>query len=188
MQQAARWLSIIGHPFVTVTVMVMARGAMTGGAAGLASAGGMFVLIVVVPILILMIRQVRRGAWEHVDATHRRERPILYAVGIAAVLVWFAWLAVSDRGSSLLRGLVVTMVMLVFCAILTQWVKVSLHVTFAALSATSLLFVRSPAGWVIAALVPLVMWSRLRLRRHTALEVALGLVIGVVTGAALHLF
>src|SRR5687767_277787 len=124
--------------------MIVASGRRSQGAAAA------FILIVIVPVAFLMIRQVRRGAWEHVDATHRRERPLLYVVGIAAVLAWFAWLAVMQPRSPLMRGLVVTLMMLLLCAILTRWVKVSLHLTFAAYSATSLLFFRSPVGWAIA--------------------------------------
>lgn len=186
MQQVARWISIVGHPFVTATAMVLASGTRSSGSAAIASTGAAFVLIAVLPVAILMIRQVRRGAWEHVDASNRRERPMLYIVGIAAVLVWFGYLALTEPRSPLMRGLVVTMVMFLACGILTRWIKVSLHVTFAAYSATTLVFFGSPAGWVIAALVPLLIWSRLRLGRHKPLEVVLGVAIGVSAGLALH--
>lgn len=178
MGQVARWVSIVGHPFVTATAMVLASGTVRTVTA--------FVVIAIVPVAILMFRQVRRGAWEHVDASNRRERPILYIVGIAGALAWFGYLALTEPQSPLMRGLAVTMAMLLLCAILTRWIKVSLHVTFAAYSATALLFFGSPVGWAMAVLVPLLIWSRLRLGRHTLLEVALGLVIGVCAGVALH--
>ncbi|HYR28910.1 MAG TPA: hypothetical protein VEU30_10620, partial [Thermoanaerobaculia bacterium] len=75
-QTLARWISIAAHPFVTGTVMVAAAASIRIAAA--------FVILAVVPLLVLSFRQVRRGKWEHVDASNRRERPLLYAMGIAA--------------------------------------------------------------------------------------------------------
>ena len=174
----ARGISILGHPFLTTAVLVMARNdprtALT------------FIAIAVVPVAILMFVQVRRGAWQHVDASNVRERPMLYLVGIAASAAAFAYLMVARPDSPLTRGVGIALGMLIVLAIVTRWIKVSLHVTFAALSATLLLFVRLPVGWAIAALVPLLIWSRLRLRRHTRLEVALGLVAGVATGLLMN--
>jgi hypothetical protein len=186
MQEVARWISILGHPFVTATAMVLAGAGRGRGTAGVASSVAIFLLIAVVPIAVLMVRQVRRGAWEHVDASNRRERPTLYIVGISAVLAWFAYMAVTQPRSPWMRELVVTMIVLVLCAILTRWVKVSLHVTIAAFSATTLVIAGSPIGWAVAVLVPLLIWSRLRLSRHKPVEVALGLVIGICGGLALH--
>jgi hypothetical protein len=185
MQEVARWISILGHPFVTATAMVLA-GASGRGTAAAARNIAVFVAIAIVPIAILMIRQVRRGAWEHVDASNRRERPALYVVGISALVVWFGYTALTAPRSPLMRELIVTVTMLVLCAILTRWIKVSLHVTIAAFTATALVLYRSPIGWAIAVLVPLLIWSRLRLRRHKPIEVGLGLVIGICAGLALH--
>ena len=178
MRKFARAVSILGHPFVTGSLTVLA----TSGA----RRGLVFMLIAIVPVAILMVVQVRRGAWQHVDASNVRERPMLYLVGIAASAAAFAYLMFARPDSPLTRGVGIGLGMLIVLAIVTRWIKVSLHVTFAALSATLLLFVRLPVGWAIAALVPLLIWSRLRLRRHTRLEVALGLVAGVATGLLMN--
>jgi membrane-associated phospholipid phosphatase len=55
----------------------------------------------------------------------------------------------------------------------------------AALAATSLLFLGSPAGWVPLVLLPALAWSRLALKRHTPAEVATGLLIGIASGYAI---
>src|SRR5687767_2268034 len=82
----ARWLSIIFHPFVMVSVMVggVAAARQTAGAA--ARTVAVAALFTIVPLAVLMWRQVRRGKWENADASNRAERPILYVVlGIALV-------------------------------------------------------------------------------------------------------
>lgn len=178
MNAAARAVSILGHPFVTSAVLVLAGGSTRTALT--------FIAIVTIPIAILMFVQVRRGAWEHVDASNRRERPVLYFVGIAACAAAFVYLTVNQPESPLRMGVGITAAVLVVLAIVTRWIKVSLHVMFAAMSATLLFFMRSPAAWVIGALVPLLIWSRLRLRRHTRLEVVLGLVAGVGAALLMH--
>jgi membrane-associated phospholipid phosphatase len=175
---AARAISILGHPFVTCSVTVLATTAPRTAL--------VFMLISIVPVAILMFVQVRRGAWEHVDASRKRERPALYVVGIIATAAAFAWLAYAQPHSPLTRGVGVALGMLIALAVITRWIKVSLHVTFAALSATLLLIARLPGGWAMAALVPLLIWSRLQLHRHTRLEVAIGLVAGVATGLLMY--
>lgn len=175
----ARAISIVGHPFVTVTVMMLAT-------AGAAPSVLTFLLITMVPVAIVMVVQVRRGKWEHVDASNRGERKLLYVVGIAAIVAAFAYHAVTHPNAPYTRGVLVTLGMLAVFALLSRWVKVSLHMAFAAISATVLLLARSPAGWFVAALVPALLWSRLRLRRHTPAEVVLGLVGGVAAGLLIY--
>lgn len=35
-------------------------------------------LIALLPVAVLMVRQVRRGSWANVDASNRAERPLLF--------------------------------------------------------------------------------------------------------------
>ena len=164
----ARAISIVGHPFLVTTVMILAT---AGRKIGLA-----FLAIAVVPMTILMIVQVRRGRWEHVDASNRGERKSLYVVGLLVALVWVGWLAMSERAVP--WRAVVVIAMLLVCALMTRWLKVSLHLFFAAMAAVVVI--------PMVVLVPLLAWSRLHLRRHTAAEVIVGTVMGGVTGLLLR--
>jgi hypothetical protein len=174
----ARAISILGHPFVTGTVLITAG---TGLAAGLA-----FLLIAVLPMTVLMFLQVRRGRWEHVDASNKGERRALYTIGLLIALAWLGYL-IAFRGASAMPKLaMLAIAMLLVCAGVTRWLKVSLHLFFATLTAAALAMAGIAAGWVVAALVPLLAWSRLHLRRHTAAEVVVGGVMGGLTGLAMH--
>jgi hypothetical protein len=139
-------------------------------------------LLFVLPVAALMVGQVRRGAWQTVDASRPRERPILYAVGGAGGLAMLAYLATAQPASPLLRGAVGTLVMLAVCAAVTPWIKVSLHMAAAALAAATLLRLGSPAGWPLAAVLPVLAWGRVALGRHRWTEVALGCAIGATAG------
>ncbi len=147
----ARWLSIVFHPFVMVGVMVGAAAAARQTAGEAVRSVGIVVLFTIVPLAVLMWRQVRRGQWENVDASNRGERPILYIVGGAGVLALLAYVVVIRQQSFMVRGVVATLGMMALSAAATRWVKVSLHMAFAALAATALALARSPIGYAAAA-------------------------------------
>ena len=188
MNVAARCVSIVGHPFAMTMVMVLGT-ALHFSTPREALRTLLFVtLIALLPVAALMVRQVRRGSWTNVDASNRAERPLLFVVGIAALAVLLGAVLVFRPGSFLIRGTVGVLIMFVVCAVATRWVKVSLHMAFGALATTTLLFIGSPAGWVLLAVMPVLAWSRLALKRHSPAEVAIGLLVGIAVGFAINHF
>ena len=147
---------------------------------------GVTALFTIVPLAVLMWRQVRRGRWENADASNRAERPILYLVLGIALVALLAYLVLLRTQSFMVRGVLVTFGMMAVCALATRWVKVSLHMAFATLAATALAIMRSPAGYALLLALPVLAWSRLTLERHSRAEVALGTIIGAAAGASLH--
>jgi hypothetical protein len=185
MKQIARWVSIVAHPFVMGMVAVFGMALHFGTPREALRTLLLFVLIALLPIGVLMVRQVRRGSWTNVDASNRAERPLLFAVSIVAFALLLGVALVFRPASSLIRGAIGVLLMLAVCAAATRWVKVSLHMAFGALSTTTLLFVGSPVGWVLLAVMPVLAWSRLALKRHSSSEVAIGLLVGVAFGYAI---
>jgi hypothetical protein len=182
----ARWISIVLHPFVTVSVMVGTSAARRAGAGEAARMVGMVALFTIVPIAVLMVLQVRRGSWENVDASNARERPVLFGVGVVSFLALLVYLLVVHPKSQMIHGVLFGLGMVVVCAALTRWVKVSLHLAFGALSATILVLAGSLVGWALALTLPLLAWSRLVLKRHRAIELVLGMAVGIATGLAIR--
>jgi len=144
------------------------------------------ILLALLPIGALMVRQVRKGSWTNVDASNRAERPLLFAVCIVALAVLIGVVLLFRPGSFLIRGLLGVLILLAVCAVVTRWVKVSLHMAFGALATTTLLSFGSPAGWVLLAVMPVLAWSRLTLERHRPAEIAIGLLIGIAFGYAIN--
>lgn len=184
MTTLARWVSIVAHPFVTTLLLVAGVEGHRGAPAAARSVGAV-ALLFVLPLAVVMRRQVRRGAWGTVDASHPRERPLLYLVGGAGLLALLGYLALAQPGTPLLRGALGTLLMVAVCALATRWVKVSLHLAAASLAAAVLLGRGIPLGWVLAAVLPVLAWSRVALGRHRWIEVASGALVGTLTGALL---
>jgi hypothetical protein len=185
--QLARWISIAAHPFVMVALLV-AVPAMRQSSGSAVRSVLIVVIAIVIPIAVLMVRQVRRGRWSNVDASKPSERPVLFMVALAGLVAALGWLLLNDPHSFLVRGMIVAAAFLLVAALLTRWVKLSLHVAFAALAATALSMLGSVIGYALIALVPAVFWSRIVLARHHVHELLVGLALGVLTGVALVRF
>lgn len=185
MNTAARWISIVAHPFVMAALLVLVPALRRTSAANAMQSFLLIAAGVLVPIGILMIRQVRRGQWENVDASNASERPVLYGVALAGLGAIAAWLYIRDPRSYLVRGVLVVAAFLFVAAILTHWIKLSLHMAFAALTATALSLLHSPVGYALIAVIPALAWSRVAMSRHRPIELAIGLALGAITGYVL---
>jgi membrane-associated phospholipid phosphatase len=185
MNVVARWLSIVGHPFVMSMVMVLGLALHVSTPTEALRTVLLVAAIALVPVAVLMVRQVRTGSWTNVDASDRAERPLLFGVSITALAILIGLVLAFRPGSVLIRGALSVLIMLVVCAVATRWVKVSLHTAFGALATTTLLSLGSPAGWVLLGLLPALAWSRLALERHRPVEVAAGLFLGIAFGYAI---
>ncbi len=184
MKQLARWVSILAHPFVMV-VLLVAVPAMRQASGSVVQSVLLVVVAIVFPLAVLMLRQVRRGRWSNVDASNPSERPALFAVALAGLVAALLWLLLNDPQSFLVRGMLVVAALLLLGALLNRWVKLSLHVAFATLTATTLCLLGSAVGYALIVVVPVVFWSRIALSRHRVDELVVGLVLGVVSGIVL---
>jgi membrane-associated phospholipid phosphatase len=142
-------------------------------------------LSVILPTGVLLFLGVRSGRWGDADVSVREERKRFYPIaiplsGFGTFVTW--WLGAPHY---ILRGGIVTLLLLVVAAITNLRFKISLHTLFASYCTVILLRVNAIWGTASLALAVLVFWSRLFLKRHTFSEtiggVALGMAGGIVT-------
>ena len=129
--------------------------------------------------------QVRRGRWQHVDASVRGERRslnifLLVVFVVAAVLVHSQSLAPALSLALLLAAAIILLAL-----ILSAWCKLSLHMAFAAFA----VFVPDtlPVALGFAVLLVPIAWSRRVLGRHDWLDIAIGLLAGTAAGIVFQL-
>lgn len=183
-QRVAWWISVVAHPFVLIPLLVgyvTARLLPPGRAAlvvGLVVAGA------VLPMLWIISRRVRSGAWTNYDVSVREQRVGMYPAALAIagatslVLLW------TRAPRPVLLGTVGSLALIAAAAVVNLRLKVSLHTGFAAFAAVSLLPDRILSA-ALALVTLAVAWSRLELRRHSLAEVAGGALLGAAVGAAL---
>jgi hypothetical protein len=182
----ARWVSDILSPPVTATagLLLVARAIATPAAWGWASF--YMALVVLVPTLYV-IRLLRRGEVTdfHLRVREQRIKPLL--VIMAAMIV--AWLAllVGDAPRLLLAlASAGTVQALIIFLVTLRW-KISGHA--AAITGLAVLswLLTSPVAAPAALSVPLVIWARLQLRRHTLPQTLAGATVGALISVAVYL-
>lgn len=177
----ARVVSIVGHPAVLMLVAALSVATAHGASVGQLRfiAGALAILAAVV--LGYSWYQVRAGRWTHVDASAKGERTslnlflavILFA---GAVVVWYLTRRPYMPVALALSGALIATAMLI-----ARWVKMSLHVAFAAF-ATVLLWPLKIAVVVGLLVTTALVWSRLILGRHVMADAVAGLLLGAAAG------
>jgi hypothetical protein len=183
-RRIATIVSWVGHPLVFGTIsvgIVLATQLASGRAIGLI---GAFFLAVIAPMGVLLFLGVRSGRWRDADVSMREERKHFYpiAIPLSALGTIVMWLANAPR--YILRGGVITLLLLIAAAITNHWSKLSLHTLFATYCTVILFRVNLFCGSAALILAGLVFWSRLFLSRHTISENISGVALGAVGGIA----
>ncbi|MDO5505959.1 MAG: hypothetical protein Q4F49_06680 [Pseudoxanthomonas suwonensis] len=174
----ARAVSIVLHPFAVFAVSGLFATARL--APQQLPRAGVGLLLAIVCVGLYIRWRYRRGDWQTVDASDRRDRPALYLLLLGVGLALGAWL--GGWGSPIGRGVGMVTVMLAIAAVLNRWIKLSLHAACLGFAVPVLWGFSPVAGGVAAALLPLLGWSRLALRRHRLDEVVGGAGLGLLTG------
>jgi hypothetical protein len=180
----ARWISIAGHPFSFIALLVVVAGSKRSGIGGAARLIAVTAIVLIIPLWIFMWRKWRSGDWKTVDASDSRDRPSFYGVALLLVGLLAGCFAFVEGWSFMLRGCAAVALLLGLAAILNRWIKLSNHVAFAMF--TGVLLSGFALGWGLGVLVavPLIGWSRLALARHKPQELLGGMVLGALVGAA----
>lgn len=177
-------VSWVGHPlvFVTACVGIVVVTQLAPGAA-LPILTVVF-LSVILPTGVLLFLGVRSGRWQDADVSVREERTRFYpiAIPLSAFGTLMTWLVGAP--GYILRGGLVTLLLLVTAAIANRWFKISLHTLFASYCTVILFRVNAIYGFASLILAALVFWGRLFLKRHTLAETVAGTLVGVAGGIA----
>lgn len=180
----ARWVSLVGHPFTFIVLLVLIPLGVRNQLDALRVAS-IVATVGLLPLGLFMRQRYTSGRWQTVDASDSTERPALYLAMFSALLPLSVYFLVIERSQSLVRGSAVIALMLAVAAGVNRWIKLSVHLAFAGLSGVVLTRVCHGFGVPMLLVIPLLAWSRIALSRHTFPEVAGGLALGLVAGGVL---
>lgn len=128
---------------------------------------------------------VRLGKLSDVDVSRRSERAGPFIFGLISVcLGWFA-LVLVHAPFPLVSTVIVTAISGLVMMIITLWWKISLHAGSLGAAATILTALYGEVMLPTFALLVLVSWSRVVLRRHTLGQVVAGSLLSIVLAATI---
>jgi membrane-associated phospholipid phosphatase len=178
----ARWISVIGHPFLLMPLLtgLIAYRLLPPKQAMIAE---MIALgVVIIPAAIFTFVKVRKGTWNNLDVSDQNHRGQFYGMLIVllALLTIISWVAAAPRSIAIGTTAILSLVFIAF--VLNKRIKVSLHTGFSVFVACVLFLMRPEFAFLALMLAAAVAWSRIALGRHTSREVLLGGVLGLVVG------
>lgn len=185
--QIARWVSRLGHPFILPLAALLVVTLQIVPAQEALSIVALTAATVTIPVLLFTWRQVRRQRWTDYDVSVRQDRYRLYPLillmcGISGLIFWLL-----DAPAFMLRGILGGTVMAFVAMLVNLVLKISLHAALATLCALVILALIPWLGIAACLFAALIGWSRVVLRRHTAIEVLSGALLGGIVAWGLIL-
>jgi hypothetical protein len=180
----ARLVSIVGHPFAFVTLLLLLPYFRRGDPGALRVAA-LVVAAGLVPLGVFMRQRYTSGKWATVDASARTDRPMAYLAGFAVLLPLSIYFFFVERSGSLVRGCASIAAMFGTAFALNRWIKLSGHLAFAGFTVLVLARIHPTYAIPMVCFIPVLGWSRLALLRHTIPEVIGGLILGVIAGTVM---
>ena len=120
---------------------------------------------------------VKKGVFSDFDISKRQERtPIFIFTGLLSIL-YFLIIFLSNGPRVLLVALGALLLGVIIADIVNRKIKASIHLAVFSSFAVVLGILYGGIFWVLLLFVPLVAWSRVRLKRHRFLETVAGTLI-----------
>ena len=132
------------------------------------------IVLSVLPVYLAIIYLVRSGRIDNVFTNVRRQRTQIYLIAGGWAVVGCVVLLYLKAPPRLMATSVAGLSTVVIFMCINLWWKISLHTAFIAALVTVLVILY---GWVAAvtiALIPLISWARIELKRHSLAQVVAG--------------
>ena len=185
----ARWISNAGNPAILATSGLLVTAGSLEMAGAWVTAAVLFIANIVVPMGYILLL-LRRGKVSDFDVYLREQRwrPYIFTIGCASITL----VAMRIYGAPLLfqaltgASLLQTSLM----AVINRYWKISAHAAGAACFSVLVVFIGGRHAIPFTALLPLIIWSRLHLHRHTFWQTIAGASLGaaIFIGALIIFF
>lgn len=130
-------------------------------------------------VSLFVLYGVKRGFFNNLDVSNRKQRVILYPFIIAVVMFFIGFVYLMHGPSSLIKASVLIILALLILDLINTKIKVSGHVAVVSSLVTGLVYAYGSVAFVSILLIPLIAWARIIEKRHTLKETAVGALCGI---------
>lgn len=171
----ARWISHIGSPPLLLTAVMLLAAVKADGAWRDTAVYLSLALLLPIAYIAYLVQQ---GKATDFDVSVRRERVVPMFVSLAGAGLGWLLLWLKAAPDLLITLAAANLVISTVLALVTLFWKISVHSATAAASAMiSWVLLSSPLFFLG---IPLIIWSRVRLRRHTLGQTLAGALLSVI--------
>ena len=180
MKKIAAFISIVGHPLLTIPLFILI--VLFGNEDSSRAAPISFLIIgcVFIPVTIRLYIKSRNGSYTNFDVSDKIQRRSLYLFVVPLLLIVTIILFATNQSKNLCLGVFFALLLLILSQAINYFVKSSLHVSLNIYLSALIFTVNFKAGVAALLFTGLISWSRIKLGRHSVKEVLFGLLIGTI--------
>jgi membrane-associated phospholipid phosphatase len=180
MKKIATFISIVGHPLLTIPLFILI--VLFGNEDSSRAAPISFLIIgcVFIPVIIRLYIKSKNGSYTNFDVSDKIQRRSLYLFVVPLLLIVTIILFATNQSRNLCLGVLFALLLLILSQAINYFVKSSLHVSLNIYLSALIFTVNFKAGVAALLFTGLISWSRIKLGRHSVKEVLFGLLIGTI--------
>lgn len=181
-QKIAKYISIIGHPLVTISTFVLIVMFSFEEFHKALLISFLIVGCVIIPNIIRNYIKTKNGEYTNFDVSVRTQRNSMYLFAIPLLVIIIIVLFNTRQSRNLCLGVLFVLILLIISYIVNFFIKCSGHVSLTIYLSFLIIPTNLIIGIIVLLFSGLIAWSRVELGRHTVKEIVTGAIIGLVTG------
>lgn len=134
----------------------------------------------ILAVVIFVIIGVMLGVFSNFDVSKREQRPLLFSFSAFAIFCYLLALLILDGPKVLFIALFAIAVGLVVIIVVNRWIKASIHMATFTSVILFIGIIYKGYSYLLFALIPLLAWSRIKIKKHTPMETVIGSILGIV--------
>jgi len=178
-QKIANFISIIGHPLLTIPVFVAIAMFTSEDFKKASFVSFLIIGCIFIPLILRMLIKSKNGTYTNFDVSDRIQRKSLFIYIVPLLIVVTFLLFKTQQNSNLCISVLFATILIFVSQIVNLFIKSSLHVSLNIYLSFLVMTINFKIGIVILLFTIILGWSRIVLKRHTIKEVLLGGFIGL---------
>ena len=130
-------------------------------------------------IAVFVLIGVKKGFFNNLDVSNRKQRIILYPFSIVVILFFALFVYLENGPFVLMYASIFFVIALGILDLVNQKIKASIHVAAVASIVTGTIFVYGGMSFILLLFIPLISWARIHQKRHTLKETVAGAICGI---------
>ncbi|MCL4418746.1 hypothetical protein M1146_01440 [Patescibacteria group bacterium] len=130
-------------------------------------------------LVVYVVLGIFLGFFSDFDVSKKEERPRFFAFGAILTFLYLVSLFILAGPRILFVGTIGIILGVLVISIVNKWIKASVHTATVSAFSLSLVIIYGKELLPVLLLIPVVAWARVKIKKHTLLEVIVGGFLGL---------
>lgn len=141
----------------------------------------------VLAVALFVIAGVMAGFFTNFDVSKKEQRPLLFAFCAFIIFCYLTSLFILNGPKVLFVALFAIVLGLMILIVINKWIKASIHLATFTSFALFIAITYGGFSFLLLALIPVLAWSRIKLKEHTLPETVIGTILGIMITLTVYL-